>query len=395
MKKHRVVLAVVLLFLCRAGAAFVAPGAPGAPRASSAAAAAPPPQHRQPLTSALLGLSYDGRRFSGWTAGNDAVPDTVSKGDALRSRNRPTRPDGVVSVAGVLQCALARLYGMPTERHRIVVEGSSRTDKGVHARGAVAHVYAVTPDWNLTSTSSRSRWPGKRLPHPRNATDAAAFLPLPLHGNLDKLAFTLNQMLPPDIRVMRVAALPSPFHASQSATAKTYRYRLRFPGGAYDPLGARTTWQVRGNATVVINEDALQQAMDLLTNGPHHFGAFAGAPRGASDKAKRAQQNTTCHVSRITCQPEAHLPGLWEAPPRENQEYVVTLTGDRFLYKMVRFLVGSLVAVALGHMTVDDLRHMLESGERRCAFVCAPAHGLTLEEVHYEHHEIDWRIASS
>ena len=63
--------------------------------------------------------------------------------------------------------------------------------------------------------------------------------------------------------------------------------------------------------------------------------------------------------------------------------YTIRITGDRFLYKMVRFLVGTLVDVAAGRLDVEDVQIMLDTGVRPSQIVCAPAHGLVLEQVHY------------
>eukprot|EP00977_Amphora_coffeiformis_P024744 scaffold16903_cov199-Amphora_coffeaeformis.AAC.1 len=390
------------------------------------------------LTSILFQVSYDGSRFSGWSAGNDnnnnnkTTTATAVRHPPRSSRRRRNRnlysadSHGIRSVQGVLQLALAKIYGN-VDPQCIVVEGASRTDKGVHAYGMVAHVYGlvsctttsatattttITPN-NNNSAGSRSTMnviPGKRLPHPRNATDMTCFLPLPMPPA--KMAFTLNRMLPPDVRIMQYATtttttttiattptttMPTVFHASQSATGKTYTYRLA-QGPRPDPTAHRTTWYI-GNVTPTNNinntrnttdggsggvwdSEALQQVTQLLTAYEYNFSAFAGAPRGADDKRKRANQDTTCRLHRIdiaTLQENNDSTTEWMMTMIPGyQEITITITGNRFLYKMMRFLVGTLVAVARQDVSVQDVEAMLTTGLRSSLLriECAPARGL-------------------
>lgn len=349
------------------------------------------------LTSLILQVSYDGRHFSGWSAGND---DVVTKKNGNKKKNQdtthPPRSSGrrrnrhlysadtqnIRSVEGVLKLALAKVYGNIDPHEQIVAEGTSRTDKGVHATGMVALVYALQSrsgddDDGLKDTLSVI--PGKRLPHPRNATDASVFLPLP--QSPDRLAFTLNRMLPPDIRIMQWAAPPTHtiFHASTSAVAKTYLYRVAV-GPRMDPTQGRTAWYAYH--VKQWNENAVTALIDLWTRQPHDFSAFAGAPRGADDRRKRTTQNTTCRLTHISCFPDKKDKDM--NPGWTNFTiYTIRITGDRFLYKMVRFLVGTLVDVAAGRLDVEDVQTMLDTGVRPSQIVCAPAHGLVLEQVHY------------
>lgn len=418
------------------------------------------------LTSILLQVSYDGSRFSGWSAGNHDVSGNNSNKDkrqithpprsSRRRRNRhlySADAHGIRSVQGVLQLALAKVYGNVNPR-RVVVEGASRTDKGVHAMGMVAHVYCLTEDAGAVaaeirhdennnrtiswSSSSSSLIPGKALPHPRNGTDTTCFLPLP--KTMTKLGFTLNRMLPPDVRILRVAKVPSStmathhgggsinntntnnnssqaattFHASTSATAKTYVYRVA-TGPRPDPTQLRTTWHVdnsnsnnRNNQQPPLNVTAMKSVATIWTQRAYNFGAFAGAPRGADDRQKRAKANynTTCRLYDIDIDPEYEC--VYDRDDKDdliwhgNEEhcvYTITITGNRFLYKMMRFLVGTLVGVGQGCLSLEDVQTMLATGRRvqeGISVECAPAHGLVLEKVHYDDcPDLEWQLANS
>jgi tRNA pseudouridine38-40 synthase len=350
------------------------------------------------LTTVVLRISYDGGRFSGWSAANDpkeeadntytAVefpPLLVNTGRKRRRRALKAAGGGAVrSVQGVVQSNLAKIYGN-VDPERIVVEGCSRTDKGVHARSMIAQIYCLSDEKDYSQADSPI--PGKRLPHPRHATDDTFFEPVPM--TLSKLSFCLNRMLPADIRVLAIAPTPDvpssgsdlPFHPTLSSTSKTYCYTLS-TGPFHDPTQYRRVWHTRDGLCL----DNIREACAVF-QGRHEFASFQGAARGSDDKRKRLHQNSVCHLSHVSV---THT-SSW----LQTDTYTVTVTGDRFLYKMVRFLVGALVAVGRNQLTTDDIVHVLESGNRgNVTWECAPSHGLMLHDVHYDDH-IDWLIAQS
>jgi tRNA pseudouridine(38-40) synthase len=467
----------------------------------SGTAAAPPL-----LTSVLLHIAYDGSNFNGWSAANDdhnhsrkksrstnsnnntaindndkapttaASPHGATSGRRRRNKNRfihGTKPSsGVVrSVQGVLQRNLAKIYGKVQPLDRIVVEGCSRTDKGVHARFMVAQIYCLTeqaaaaaavaaiavnnnnkendccgngdavssdesPSPSLSflpTSSSLLSIPGKRRPHPRNCTDTSCFMPVPkqqqqqqiitspatttTRNNLSDLGFTLNRMLPPDIRIMRIAPTPTvpsaavlPFHPTLSCTCKTYRYQFSLGGGpAQDPTQRRFTLQLKqssSSSSSSSNDDGLflarmQQAAECL-QGRHNFAAFSGAPRGTEDRRKRRRHDinpdaTVCHIFKIDIEPVSSQSSnrAWNTTPRKpmpmaetTTTYRIAIRGDRFLYKMARFLVGAIISAGLGKVNVADLEQALILGKVRRGpqdkpFYCAPPDFLVLHDVQY------------
>ena len=181
---------------------------------------------------------------------------------AGRKRRRGKRIPGlgttqVRSVEGVIAQSLAKVYG-DVDIKRIQIEGCSRTDKGVHGQSMVALVYCLTEeaaqkameerqqqnDISIVSkeshgadadadrtTETRTRIntsgiPGKRLPHPASPTDDSSFQRLPFNGDIDKLMFVMNRMLPPDVRISNIAPTPTkssdalPFHPTLDARGK-------------------------------------------------------------------------------------------------------------------------------------------------------------------------------
>jgi tRNA pseudouridine38-40 synthase len=156
--------------------------------------------------------------------------------------------------------------------------------------------------------------------------------------------------------------------------------------------------------------------------GTHDFSAFQGAARGSEDKRKRIEQQqnhdgilsspssslatgTICtlfdlrvdiqHPSNV--HEDYYYPGVDPSVTNFN----IVVKGDRFLYKMVRFIVGSLVAVGYGKLDLEDIERAIATGSwdipddpsgRRKQFECAPAHGLTLTHVDYgDSISFDWQ----
>lgn len=363
------------------------------------------------LTSFLLHISYDGARFTGWSSANDDGNNgTAVAPTRRRSRKQRRRSSGFVrSVEGVLRSNIAKIYGN-IDPQRIVVEACSRTDKGVHARGMVAQIYCVTPEVVSFLSSAQgsngtelfvinsdySDWvgqpsiPGKRCPHPRNATDSTScFTPVPVP--LSKLAFALNRMCF-EMCIMAVAPSPcpvnahgSPFHPTRSAKHKTYQYTLS-TGPLHDPIQIHRLWHHQ----TAFHLDRMQQACSVL-EGTHNFAAFQGAPRGPDDRRKRLHQNTTCTLTSIKL--DAARDSLW-FEKTATYNVIVHITGDRFLYKMVRFLVGALVAVGTGKSSLSDLEQALRDGKRPVSWECAPACGLVLQHVEFDE-VVEWQAATS
>jgi tRNA pseudouridine38-40 synthase len=229
--------------------------------------------------------------------------------------------EGSRTVQGVLEAALARLAGDA----RVAVTGAGRTDAGVHALGQVA-------SFDL----------------PRAMEPAA-------------LARALNGMLPPDVRVLEALLAPEGFDARRAARSKLYRYEMD-TGPVRLPQRRRGAGYLSGR----LDEESVRAAAALFV-GRHDFASTASSGGSA---------RTT--VRTITRSDARFADGMAGA-----RTLVYEVEASGFLRKMVRSLVGGLVAVGRGAAGVDDLRRALEARDRRQWPPPADACGLTLVRVDY------------
>ncbi|YCM45984.1 tRNA pseudouridine(38-40) synthase TruA [Verrucomicrobiaceae bacterium 227] len=219
-----------------------------------------------------------------------------------------------------IEKALAEVAKEPLRLH-----GSGRTDAGVHALGQVAHF--DSPD-HLTM-------------NPFNWVPA------------------LNTKLPPEIRILECEEVPDEFHARFSAVSKTYTYRLCL-APILPPFLAHRAWHLPRQ----LNPDDLAQALGVY-QGSHDFRAFA-ANRGNETE----DTNYIREISHAGCQ-------------ALDDGYLITFTGNGFLYKMVRLLTGAAVQAAQGYLRQDDLYDLVHAPAAKKSPLCAPAGGLTLRNVDY------------
>lgn len=214
---------------------------------------------------------------------------------------------------------------------RVVVHAAGRTDAGVHALGQVM------------SFRLARRWEPRELQR------------------------ALNALLPDDVWVYDVHPAPPDFHARKHAIARRYRYVVGCDDAAASPFRRPYEWPL-GRALDRVALDAAATAW----LGEHDFRAFAAA--GAEKPHYR------CRIAIAR----------WEA--RANREgYIFTVEADRFLHRMVRFMVGTMVDVGLGRRPPDDIPRLLAERNNAGASPPAPPEGLYLERVRYPHLEKDDR----
>ena len=207
--------------------------------------------------------------------------------------------------------------------HRLAVVGAGRTDAGVHALGQVA---------------------------------AAA---LPERWQPEVLVRALNAHLPPDIWVASACRMRPGFNPRRHATERTYCYRIGTDPGAASPFRRRLEWGLGA----ALDPDRLARAARTLL-GEHGFQALSA-----------------------TGQPKAHyrcrvLDAEWHRR-EDGGGWEFWITADRFLHRMVRFLVGTMVEIARGRREAADLDALLDATDNQAASPPAPAQGLFLVSVRY------------
>ena len=241
----------------------------------------------------FIELAYNGAAYNGW-------------------QRQPNAP----SVQETLEKGLSMLLGAP---HEIV--GAGRTDTGVHAAFAVAHLDTQVD-------------PGLVL--------------------APEFVYHLNCVLPKDIAVRRIYAVPDDRHARFDARRREYKYYITT---VKDPFATGTAWQI----TQPLDVDAMQTAAVSLMRY-EDFTSFA--------KLHSDNRTNICTIYGAN----------WQT---EGSRLIFTIAADRFLRGMVRAIVGTLVDVGRGKMTPPQFCTIIESRARAEASAQAPAHGLFLTDVQY------------
>ncbi|MBN1308817.1 MAG: tRNA pseudouridine(38-40) synthase TruA [Chitinispirillaceae bacterium] len=174
-------------------------------------------------------------------------------------------------------------------------------------------------------------------------------------GAIDVRRFTqsMNALLPAEAAIYDVAAVGSSFHARFSALRRRYRYYLC---GRKSPLFVQRAWPV----FYAIDWGTIMTQLPALL-GTHDFSAFCASGNGGA--------TAVCTVSAAAIE-------------REGECMVFSIEADRFVYKMVRSIVGTLVDIGRGKQPLT-LKEVLERRERALTGATAPPYGLVLEEVVY------------
>ena len=230
------------------------------------------------------------------------------------------QPNGV-SIQETLQKALSTLL-----RTSIEVVGAGRTDTGVHAAMMVAHF-----DFPASEEDN-----GQPL-------DCA------------QLTYKLNKILPPDIAVQEVKPVADDMHARFSATRRTYHYFVHL---RKNPFRRSYSWQLYGD----IDFHRMNEAAKVLLEY-RDFTSFS-------------KVNTDTKTNECTIV-EAHWdelePGVWR----------FTITANRFLRNMVRAIVGTLIEVGRGKLSIEDFRDVIEQKNRCSAGESVPGNALFLVDIKY------------
>ena len=202
----------------------------------------------------------------------------------------------------------------------IRVIGASRTDAGVHARGNIA------------------------------ALDTASTIPA------ERFAYAVNPLLPEDIVVVKSEEVPQDWHPRYQNSVKTYEYRIlnrEMP----DPLKRKYTWHV----SFPLDIDKMREAAEHL-KGQHDFRSFCSVHTAVKSTVR------TIYTLDIV---------------KSGDEIIIRISGNGFLYNMVRIIAGTLAEVGRGFRTPEDVRDLLTAKEREQAGATAPPQGLTLIRIEY------------
>jgi len=202
----------------------------------------------------------------------------------------------------------------------IELNASGRTDAGVHGLGNVA------------------------------VFDTASNIPA------DKFTYALNRYLPEDIIIQQSDEVESDFHPRHCDTRKTYCYRILNTEFGL-PKKRNYTWNVPGNIDIA----KMQEAAAYLV-GEHDFKSFC---------CVRTQTETTVRT-------------IYSLDvDRKGDEILITVTGNGFLYNMVRIIAGTLIQVGKGKFNPEYVKEMLDAKDRTQAGQTAPPQGLTLMRIEY------------
>ena len=203
----------------------------------------------------------------------------------------------------------------------IRVTGASRTDSGVHSLG------------NVCIFDTDSRMPA------------------------DRISYALNQRLPDDIVVIDSCEAPEGFHPRFSKSRKTYEYRIlnrTFP----DPTRRLDTYHFH----YPLDAGRMAEAAAFL-EGEHDFRSFASVHMQSETSVRTIYR---CSVEKA------------------GDLITIRVTGNGFLYNMVRIIAGTLIKVGAGDIAPSEIPQILAACDRSAAGPTAPAHGLTMIGLEYE-----------
>ena len=239
-------------------------------------------------------LQYEGTKYQGWQR-QDSTDNTIQ---------------------GKLEALLTKMCGEPVE-----IQGSGRTDAGVHAYGQVAN----------------------------------------FHGNTElsteEIMEYMTRYLPEDIGVIKVEKVPERFHSRLNAKGKVYCYRV-MTGNVPHVFDRRYVYEHPERLDVA----AMKEAAAMLV-GTHDFKSFTSTKRGKKSTVRTIESIDIALIG---------------------DEVRFTYKGDGFLYHMVRILTGTLLEVGEGKRPVTDILQIIEAKNRENAGFLAPAKGLALMEVIYK-----------
>ena len=237
------------------------------------------------------------------------------------------QPKGIVTIQSELEKAISTLIGdvdkslkdVQDKKKRIKTVFSGRTDKGVNSKGQIVH---FETDKTLVAS---------------------------------KFTYSINEILPADISVSDLKEVTTDFHAQKSAKKRYYQYVF---------LNKKQRNAFDGDL-LLIKEDLdiqrMQKALECLL-GEHDFGSFKSS--GSTT------QSEICFIYKVECKQLGDM-------------VVIDIVGNRFLYNMVRAIVGTLLLIEKNDWVPETMEMILETKNRAKAGKTVNPYGLTLMKVEY------------
>lgn len=206
-------------------------------------------------------------------------------------------------------------------KEKIELIGSGRTDAGVHSLGQVA---------NFKTNSN--------IP-------------------IEKMAIAINSQLKNSIVIKKAEEVDERFHSRYNAKHKKYRYIIN-----NSEYGTALYRNLEYHFPIKLNVEKMQEAAKYF-EGEHDFKAFKSSGTSAKNSVR------TIYKAEVKC---------------EGEKIIIELTGNGFLYNMVRIISGTLLDVGLGKIKPEQITDIINSQDRQKAGKTLPAHGLYLVSVEYE-----------
>lgn len=242
-----------------------------------------------------LSLAYDGTKYHGFQKQNNTTLKTIQD---------------------ELEKALSKITN-----ESIIVNGSGRTDAGVHAKGQVVNFFSST-----TIPSER-------------------------------ISRAVNSVLPPDIRVWQAEDMPQDFHARFAAKRKTYCYTI------YNDRQMSPFWRYYAyHVPVSLDTNKMKKGAENFV-GTHDFHGFCAKNTAVNDYVRTI---FSCQIEKEECLLRLYI------------------TGSGFLYNMVRIVMGTLLEIGKGKRDPEDIIALIKAKNRKLSGITLPPQGLCLFSVVYE-----------
>ncbi len=234
------------------------------------------------------------------------------------------------TVQGELEKALSILF-----KTNIQCVFASRVDTGVHAKAMIGH-FRLNP---------------QDTPQDIQNPDLES-----------KFCLHLNGILPNDISVLGLKQAPNNFHALKDAISRTYIYKLRI-GRQRNPLDESQIAHFHNPKSLSL-ESLNELCADLI--GQKDF-------LGLSNKSAYSEKNPICHITDC----------FWQRHESDSGLFIFEITANRFLYNMIRIIIGTQIAVTNGKLNPDTLKNALKYKDNSFTAPKAPAKGLCLKVIKY------------